>query len=164
MRLIALLLMLFPLLSHAANAEYLKIYLMQDKKIALNKMDGVDEMDRYMKEVEININKKLAPLPANPSWGFLVMAVREDGKIKAWLDTDDAISKEVANIMTSVAESTKGFKVNQGAVIFTLGFATDGADLPVNKMPFPTEWKQIAHCTNEDCQEVDVEKIVLKSW
>lgn len=164
MRLIALLLLLTPLFSHASNAAYLKIYMMQDKQIALSKMDGIDDMDRYMKEVEANINKKLAPLPAHPSWGFLVMAVREDGQIKAWLDTDDTVPTEVATIMTSVAQATKGFKVKQGAVIFSLGFATDGADLPVNKMPFPTEWKQIANCSNEDCKEVDAEKIVLKSW
>lgn len=52
-------------------------------------MDGVDEMDRYVKEVEVTINQKLAALTTKPTWGFLVMAVREDGKIKAWVDTDD---------------------------------------------------------------------------
>jgi hypothetical protein len=122
-------------------------------------------MDRYVKEVEVNINQKLAEItPKATSWGFLVIAVRADGKIKAWLDTDDAVPPAVASAMVSVAENTKAFAVKTGAVVFSLGFGVDGADLPVNKIPFPNEWKKVANCDNEDCQEKDVEAIVLKSW
>ena len=99
MKFLAMLALLLPLACNAANAEYLKIYLMQPKNTMLNKMDGVDEMDRYVKEVEVTINQKLAALTTKPTWGFLVMAVREDGKIKAWVDTDDEVAPEVANIM-----------------------------------------------------------------
>ncbi|HNZ56569.1 MAG TPA: hypothetical protein PL133_11050 [Methylophilaceae bacterium] len=164
MRLLAFLTLLLPLACNAANAEYLKIYLMQPKTTILNKMDGVDEMDRYVKEVEVTINQKLAALTTKPTWGFLVMAVREDGKIKAWVDTDDEVSPEVANIMKTVAEGTKAFSVKNGAVVFTLGFGIDGAALPENKMPFPNEWKKVAQCDNEDCKDLDTEAIVLKSW
>lgn len=164
MKLLASLLLLLPLLGHASNAEYLKIYLMQDKKIMLDKLEGVDELDRYVKEVERTINQKISTLPAKQAWGFLVMAVRQDGKIKAWVDSDDAVSAEVTKVMVDVAEKTKAFTVKNGAVVFSLGFATDGADLPVNKMPFPVEWKKVANCTNEDCAEKDVEEIVIKSW
>jgi hypothetical protein len=164
MRLIAALLLLLPLVSHAANAEYLKIHLMQDKKAMLDKMDGIDDMDRYMKEVERTINQKIATLPSAQSWGFLVIAVRQDGKIKAWLDSDDAVPADIAKEMVKVAENTKPFTVKDGAVVFSLGFATDGAELPVEKMPFPNDWKKVANCDNEDCTEVDAEEIVLKSW
>ncbi|NOS97774.1 MAG: hypothetical protein HOP25_04810 [Methylotenera sp.] len=169
MKYLSFLIMLFSLsysaTSSAANAEYLKIYLMQDKKIILEKINGVDDLDRYVKEVEVNINKKLAEItPAATSWGFLVIAVRDDGKIKAWLDTDDAVPPAVASAMISVAESTKAFNVKTGAAIFALGFGVDGADLPIDKMPFPNEWKKVASCDNEDCKEKNAEEIVLKSW
>ena len=164
MRRIAALLLLLPLLGHAANAEYLKIHLMQDKNAMLEKIEGVDDLDRYMKEVERTINKKIATLPTTQSWGFLVIAVRQDGKIKAWLDSDDAVPANIAKEMVNVAESTKPFSVKNGAVVFSLGFATDGAELPVEKMPFPNEWKKVANCDNEDCAEVDAEEVVLKSW
>jgi hypothetical protein len=154
-----------PEISLAANAEYLKIYLMQPKNIILEKLDGVDDMDRYVKEVEVNINKKLAEItPISTSWGFLVIAVRDDGKVKAWLDTDDAVPLAVANAMVSIAEGTKAFSVKTGAAVFALGFGVDSADLPVDKMPFPNEWKKVAQCSNEDCKEHDAEAIVLKSW
>lgn len=152
-------------ISIAANAEYLKIYLMQPKQVILDKIDGVDDMDRYLKEVEVNINKKLAEItPVSTSWGFLVIAVRDDGKIKAWLDTDDAVPPAVASAMVNVAENTKPFAINQGAAVFALGFGVDGAELPIDKMPFPNEWKKVASCTNEDCKEQNAEEIVLKSW
>jgi len=152
-------------MSIAANAEYLKIYLMQPKNIILDKINGIDDMDRYVKEVEISINKKLAKIPrSSTSWGFLVIAVRNDGKIKTWLDTDDAVPPAIASAMINVAESTKAFTVKNGAAVFALGFAVDGADLPVNKMPFPNEWKKVASCDNEDCKEKNAEEIVLKSW
>jgi hypothetical protein len=152
-------------MSLAANAEYLKIYLMQPKQVILAKMDGVDDMDRYVKEVEVSINKKLAEITQpSTSWGFLVIAVRDDGKIKAWLDTDDAIPATVASAMVNAAENTKPFAINKGAAVFALGFGVDGADLPLDKMPFPNEWKKVASCTNEDCKEQNAEEIVLKSW
>ena len=164
MKLLAFFMLLFPLISNAANAEYLKIYMLQPKDLILQKLDGIEDMGRYIKEVEVNINQKLAALPPSQSWGFVVMAVREDGKIKAWVDTDDEIPQPVANAMISVAEATKGFAVKNGAVIFALGFGTDGATLPLNKMPFPNDWKKVANCVEEDCKEQDAEAIVLKSW
>ena len=138
---------------------------MQPKNIILEKINGVDDMDRYVKEIEININKKLAEItPSSTSWGFLVIAVRNDGKIKAWLDTDDAVPPAVVNAMINVAENTKAFEVKNGAAVFALGFGVDNADLPVDKMPFPNEWKKIAQCSNEDCTEHDAEALALKSW
>lgn len=165
LKLLMLLILSLPLVSNAANAEYLKIYLMQPKNILLEKINGVDDMDRYLKEVETSINKKLANItPSATSWGFLVIAVRNDGKIKAWLDTDDAVPPAIADAMIDVAVSTKAFAVKEGAAVFALGFGIDGAELPVDKMPFPNEWKQAANCTNEDCQEKSAEEIVLTTW
>jgi hypothetical protein len=158
------LMLFFPLLCNAANAEYLKVYLMQPKPIMLAKMSGIDDMDRYVKEVEVNINKKLAAMTSTPAWGFLVVGVREDGKIKAWVDTDDNIPPALSSAMIEVAEGTKNFAVKTGAVVFALGFGIDGAALPEEKSPFPTDWKKISGCTNEDCMQVDTEAVVLKSF
>jgi hypothetical protein len=158
------LMMLLPLAGNAANAEYLKVVLMQPKQIMMAKMDGIDGLDKYVKEVEVNINKKIAEIAPAPAWGFLVFAVREDGKIKAWVDTDDTISPAISSAMIAVAEGTKSFVVKSGAVVFALGFGIDGADLPVDKMPFPVEWKKIANCSNEDCMQIDTEAVVLKAF
>jgi hypothetical protein len=156
--------MLLPMLSHAANAEYLKVYLMQPKPVMMSKMNGIDDMDRYVKEIEVSINKKLAEMPSNPAWGFIVVGVREDGKIKAWVDTDDNISPAVSSAMLDVAENTKSFAVKSGAVVFSLGFGINGAALPEEKSPFPNDWKKISGCNNEDCLQVDTEAVVLKSF
>ncbi|MEQ1599089.1 MAG: hypothetical protein ABL880_06960 [Methylotenera sp.] len=158
------LMMLLPLAGNAANAEYLKVILMQPKPVMMAKMDGIDGLDQYVKAVEVNINKKIAELPPAPAWGFLVIAVREDGKIKAWVDTDDNISPVISNAMIEVAESTKSFSVKTGAVVFALGFGVDDAGLPVEKMPFPVEWKKISNCTNEDCMQIDTEAVALKAF
>lgn len=156
--------LLAPLAGHASNAEYLKIYLMQPKEIILQKINGVDGLDRYIKEVETTINQKIAKSVLAQSWGFLVIAVRHDGKIKAWVDTDEEISPEITSAMIAVATHNKGFEVKEGVVIFALGFALDGAALPENKMPFPNDWKKVAKCVNEECKETNAEEIVLKSW
>jgi hypothetical protein len=158
------LMMLLPLAGNAANAEYLKVILMQPKPVMMAKMDGIDGLDQYVKAVEVNINKKIAEMAPAPAWGFLVFAVREDGKIKAWVDTDDNIPPAVSSAMIEVAESTKSFSVKAGAVVFALGFGVDGAGLPVEKMPFPVEWKKISNCTNEDCMQIDTESVALKAF
>lgn len=164
MRLLVMFLMLFPLASNAAEVDYLMINLMQPKELILEKTGNVDGLSRYIKQVEVDINKQLADVESQPAWGFLVIAVREDGKIKAWVDTDDQISEPVRNVMVNVAQGAKSFSVNSGAVVFALGFGVGGAGLPPNTMPFPEVWKKTANCHNEDCQETDAEALVLKTW
>lgn len=164
MRVLALLTLVFPLICNAASAEYLKIFMMQPRDIILEKIDGVDELDRYVKEVQKNINVKISGMQHPASWGFVVMAVRQDGKIKAWLDSDEKFSDEVTNSIIETAQKTKPFSVNRGVVVFALGFSVNGAELPMNKVPFPNEWKTFAKCSNEDCAEKNAEAIVLDSW
>lgn len=164
MKIFVLLLMLFPLVCSAAQANYLMIKLMQPKEIIENKIDGIDGMSRYIKQIEIDINNKLSSIEATQSWGFLVIAVRNDGKIKAWIDTDVEISPAIKKIMIDVAENSKSFSVNNGAVVFAIGFDIGDVGLPPYIMPFPNDWKKVAKCTNEDCQDKDVESIVLRSW
>lgn len=164
MRILALLALMFPLICQAANTEYFKIYMLQLRDLILEKIGNVEEMDRYIKDVEKSINQKISTMKQLPAWGFLVMAVREDGKIKAWVDTDDEITEDIQKAMRDTAQNTPAFAVNQGAVIFALGFGVNGGELPMNKVPFPNEWKNSAACTNEDCAEKSAEKIVLETW
>ena len=164
LRNLALLLMLLPTLSTAAEVSYLKIHLMQPKDLIENKIGSIDEMSRYIKQVEVGISDKLASISSNPTWGFLVIAVRNDGKIKAWLDTDEQVLPSITTAMIEIAQTTNSFPVNAGAVIFSLGFAINGADIPPNTMPFPNEWKTVSKCSNEDCADQNAEEIVLGSW
>jgi hypothetical protein len=157
-------LMLVPFACSAAEIDYLKINLMQQRELILQKMDGIEGMSRYIKATEVDIHKKLSGLDAAPAWGYLVIAVRNDGKIKAWVDSDDQIAPPVQKTMIDVAEGTQSFHVKSGAVVFALGFGINGADIPPNVMPFPDEWKRISKCRNEACQDQSAEEIVLKSW
>lgn len=164
MKFIAMLLMLFPLAASATDIEYLMIKMMQPKIATMKKVGNIEGMAKYIKQLEIDIREKLSTVESNANWGFLVIAVRNDGKIKAWLDSDDEVPPTVSKTMTSMAETRSGFTVKDGAVVFALGYAINGAPLPTEKMPFPVEWKKISGCNNEDCQGVDVEEVVLKSW
>jgi len=164
MKFIAMLLMLFPLVASATDIEYLMIKMMQPKIATMKKVGNIEGMAKYIKQLEIDIKDKLSSVESNANWGFLVIAVRNDGKIKAWLDSDDEVPATVVKIMTSLAESRPAFPVKDGAVIFALGYGVNGAPLPTEKMPFPVEWKKTSGCNNEDCQGVDVEEVVLKSW
>lgn len=158
------LLLFLPALSQAAQVDYLMIKLMQPNKVIEAKTGPVDEMSRYIRQVEVGINNKLAKVPAKNGWGFLVIAVREDGKVKAWVDTDDDIPGFVSETMLSVAQSIRSFKVKTGAVVFALGFGINGGSLPPNTLPFPSEWKRKSLCDNEACMEVDIERLVLETW
>ncbi len=164
MRALTLLLMLVPVACGAAEIDYLQINLMQPRNLILQKVDGIEGMSKYVKEVELDIHKELSSIAAMPSWGYLVIAVREDGKIKAWLDTDDQIDSGIQNRMIEAAVTTPSFKVKTGAVIFALGFGINGADIPPNVMPFPEAWKSVSNCQGEDCKNENAEEIVLTSW
>lgn len=164
MRLLAFFLLLFPLVLNAAQANYLMIKYMQPKEALEERLDGVDGLAKYIKQIEVDINKKISETSAVQTWGFLVIAVRQDGAIKAWMDSDAEVSPEITKSMIDVAQNTKAFPVNKGAVVFAIGFDLGNVGLPPYTMPFPSEWKKIAACTNEDCDKKDVEDVVLKSW
>lgn len=164
MKFFAFLLLLLPLVSNAAQANYLMIKYMQPKLAMEERLDNIDGIAKYIKQVEVDINKKISETPSMPTWGFLVIAVREDGKIKAWIDSDVEVSPEITKSMIDVAQNTQAFLVNKGAIVFTIGFDIGNIGLPPLTMPFPVEWKKVAACTNDDCLNVDVEDIVLKSW
>lgn len=164
MRLFAFLLLLLPLISNAAQANYLMIKYMQPKAAMEERLDSVDGLAQYIKQVEVNINKKITKTGSMQTWGFLVIAVRHDGKIKAWVDSDAEVSPEITKSLLDVAQNTQAFAVNKGAVVFAIGFDIGGIGLPPYTMPFPNDWKKTAHCTNEDCQNQDIETLALKSW
>lgn len=163
MKLLAFLVMLFPMAASAADIEYLSINLMQPKNVIMKKVGNIDGLSTYVKKIETDIKSKLASSDTQSAWGFLVIAVRNDGKIKAWLDTDDAVAADTAKSMVDIAENTPAFAVNNGAVVLSLGFGIGGAALPPNTVPFPTDWKTLSKCNNEDCQQQDVEALVLQS-
>lgn len=164
MRFFAFLLLLLPLISNAAQANYLMIKYMQPKEAMEERLDSVDGIAEYIKKVEVDINKKISEIPSTQTWGFLVVAVRNDGKIKAWMDSDAEVSPEISKSMIDVIQNTKAFPVNKGAIVFAIGFDIGDVGLPPYTMPFPNEWKKVAGCTNEDCDKKDIEEIVLKSW
>ncbi|MEY3744310.1 MAG: hypothetical protein RLZZ541_1365, partial [Pseudomonadota bacterium] len=91
MKFIAMLLMLFPLVASATDVEYLMIKMMQPKIATMKKVGNIEGMAKYIKQLEIDIREKLSTVESNANWGFLVIAVRNDGKIKAWLDSDDEV-------------------------------------------------------------------------
>ena len=164
MKNLVVLLMLAPFTCGAAEIDYLQINLMQPRELILQKMGGIDGMSRYIKEVEQSVHSRLSKVDSAPAWGYIVIAVRNDGKVKAWIDTDDQITAPVRKVMIDVAEGTKSFHVSSGAVVMALGFGINGADIPLNVMPFPEEWKKISNCTTENCKDQSAEEIVLKSW
>ncbi|MCX7627532.1 MAG: hypothetical protein N2Z69_03865 [Methylophilaceae bacterium] len=164
MKKILWLLLFLPTLSQAAQVEFPLINLIHPTRRVEAKTGPVDDMRRYIREVKTEISAQLANVQANPGWGFLVIAVREDGRIKAWLDTDDVLPSVVTQTMVSVAQSTEGFRVKSGAVVFALGFGINGGNIPLFTQPFPVEWKKAAACENHDCLRVDVERLVLETW
>lgn len=164
MRIFAFLLLLLPVISNAAQANYLMIKYMQPKETLEERLNGVDDLAKYIKQVEVNINQNISETRSTQTWGFLVIAVRDDGKIKAWIDSDAEVSPEISKLMIDTAQNAQAFSVNKGAVVFAIGFDIGNIGLPPYSMPFPNEWKKVAACTNEDCDKKEVEEIILKTW
>ena len=156
--------LLFPLTCAATEIEFLTIHLMQPRHVVERKTDGIEGLSTYIKTVEKRIIKRLSDKKTSPTWGYLVMAVRDDGKINAWIDSDDQVPEPVERIMLDTARNTKAFTVKKGVLVFALGFATNGASTPVGLSPFPEAWKKAVNCKNDDCRGKDIEAVVMKAW
>jgi hypothetical protein len=98
-----------------------------------------------------------------PSAGFLVLAVRADGRTNAWLDMVQPVPKEIETAVIKTARKIAPFPVKSGTLLVALDMTINGGFIPENVSPYPQEWLDYAN-NCKACGELDAETIVSKVW
>jgi len=149
------------LTSHAAEIEFERVVLLQPDFILQERGMKVEEFARFIKSAQDATTNawKTSKLPA--SSGFVVVAVREGGKVNAWLDVQPEVPAAAETKAIQAVRSLVPFNVSHGTVLFALQFSTGGAKAKADAMPNPKEWRAVA---KTQTGPVEAEHLVKLVW
>lgn len=166
--LLSSLMLLFTSLVHAAEPRFDSVYFFQSEKSLVEKQVNFEDLARFSRKMQSNVWNALKQASIPNSNGFLVVAVRADGAINAWLDMDPALHEYYDNQVVEAVKKVPPFTVAQGTVVFgikmlidTPKFMTDRAKHTTRSKPSVKEWKAaISKMGNPD----DVDELMLAVW
>lgn len=162
------LLLMFASLVHAAEPRFDAVYFFQSEKALLDKQVNFEDLARFSRKMQSNIWNALKKTSMPNSSGFLVVAVRADGAVTAWLDMQPALHEYYENQVVEAVKKVPPFAVSQGTVVFgikmlidTPKFMTDRGKHTTRSKPSIKEWKgAIAKLANPD----DIDELMLAVW
>ena len=166
--LLSSLLFLFTSLVHAAEPRFDSIYFYQSEKALAEKQVNFEDLARFSRKMQSNVWNVFKKANMPNSNGFLVVAVRADGDISAWLDMEPALHEYYDNQVVEAVKKVPPFVVAQGAVVFAIKmlidtpkFMTDRAKHTTRSKPSVKEWKAaISKMANPD----DIDELMLAVW
>ena len=123
---------------------------------------GADAMADYLKRLGEAATGALRDNPQQiPSAGFIVVALRPEGKAHAWFDFKPALGDKTIAALTHVVETVPPTPVKNGDIVFALRVSVWGAKPPTAYAPAPQEWKDAA---KQAGHKLDVDALVDQLW
>jgi len=161
MKILLVLLLLFPTLTQAANVEKGFIVLLQPDMSLREKDPDMDSVSDYIKVAQNELSKLLASEKLPKASGFMVFAIRTGGLSNVWLDFKPGFSPELEAKILHSLKAIPPFKVAKGTMVFALSASINGADQPAGPTPFPKEWQA---AMSDPKEPMEVEALVLRVW
>lgn len=142
MRIIASLVALVLCCSASAAQPYdlHSVLLLQPQSIVSERVQSAEKLASYIKAVDAAAAHALAHSPANPTSGFIAIAVRPGGASKAWLDLTPALPSPLEARLAAVIKAVRPFAAKKGVVIFALNVTLWGASPTRQQGPQPAAW------------------------
>lgn len=162
-RLLSSVLLMLPCLTWAADVEFHMIRFFDTTPVVKHRVNDTAALGEYLKKSQSAVRQKMKDYKIAPSAGFLVLAVRADGRTNAWLDMVQPVPKEIETAVIKTARKIAPFPVKSGTLLIALDMTINGGFIPENVSPYPQEWLDYAN-TCKACGELDAETIVSKVW
>lgn len=162
-RLLPVILLMLPCLSRAADVEFHMIRFFDPTPVVKQRVNDTTALGEYLKKSQAAVRQKMRDYRLAPSAGFLVLAVRADGRTNAWLDMVQPLPKKVEIAVIKAARKIAPFPVKSGTLLVALDMTINGGFIPENVSPYPQEWLDYANNCHA-CGELDAETIVSKVW
>lgn len=161
--LISIALFVIPSLAAAAEIEFTMIRFFDPTAMVKQRVNNVEEVGEYLKKSQTAVRNKLKGYSLSPASGFLVMAIRADGRTNAWLDMMQPVPKDVEKAVIQTAREIAPFRVKSGTLLVSLDVGINGRYVEEGYSPYPQEWIDYASQCNA-CGELDAETIVNRVW
>ena len=139
------------------------VVLLQKGEIIEQRVDGgSDAMAAYMKRLGEAATEAVRAHPAQiPSAGFIVVAVRPDGKTRTWFDFKPALAEPTTVALVDAVQSTPAVTVRSREIVFALRVSVWSSQPPKAYAPAPQEWKD---ATRDMHPKPDVDTLVDMLW
>lgn len=157
----------------AAETRFDSLYFFQSEDVLKSKQIKPDEMARFSNKVQSQIWKALKKASIHSTSGYLVIAVRSDGKVATWLDMEPALHEFYENAISDAVKKIGPFSVDRGLVVFGIKMNIDTPKMfdfkRANEMPkfttrakpSPQEWQSVLKKVNNPD---DIEEVVMAAW
>lgn len=154
---------LLPQVVMAADAvTNLGVVLLQHGDVIQQRVQSVDALAEYVRKVEVAAATALQlEFQRKPAGGFIVVAVRPDGKSKSWLDFEPEMPGATQAALRKSIEKVPPLEVKSGVVVFAIKVSVWGGKSPSRFAPAPSEWKAQAQRAGKT---LEVSELVELVW
>ncbi|HEY8974864.1 MAG TPA: hypothetical protein VIN75_11640 [Burkholderiaceae bacterium] len=145
-----------PLLQH-------DVVLLEKGEVIEQRVDGgSDAMAAYVKTLGEALTDTMRAHPSQlPVAGFIVVAVRPEGRTHTWFDFKPALADATAAALAQAVATTPAMKVRSREVVFALRVSLWSNKPPKAYAPAPQEWKD---ATQGMHPKPDVDTLVDMVW
>jgi hypothetical protein len=161
LRFIFCILSVFASMTHAAESKFGTLVLLQPESVLQERELNIEEFATFIKAAQTSAELVWKTRELTPSSGFLVIAVREGGKVNAWVDFEPALPQKVDSATTKAIRFVPAFHVSKGTVVFAIKVAINGASETKRQTPMPKEWKSVS---KSQLLPVELENLVKLAW
>jgi hypothetical protein len=138
------------------------ITMLQTEKVFFERVPGMGAFEVYVKQLVDAVDGAVAKVPkSTPAGGFLVVAVKPDGRSRVWLDVAPPLTHDAAMSITSAAQQVYPVTVKKGVVLFAVKISLWGGKPPQGMVPRPQEWEAEADKVGGPIELAD---LVLRVW
>jgi len=123
---------------------------------------GSDAMATYIKQLGTAVTDAMRAHPAQiPSAGFIVVAVRPEGRTRTWFDFKPALAQPTTVALANAVDRTPPMTVKNREIVFALRVSVWSDKPPKAYAPAPQEWKD---ASKDMHPKPDVDTLVDMVW
>jgi hypothetical protein len=147
--------------AQAADTRFDSVYFFQTEDVLKQKQVDFKDMARFSRQLQSQVWKVLKSAKLNESAGYVVVAVRSDGEVMAWMDMEPALDAYYDYHIIEAIKKLPPFSVSNGIAVFAIKMAVNTPKHTKKAVPAPQSWKA-AKAKLADPN--DIEQLVLSMW
>lgn len=152
--------LLLPAWAGAAETRFGDFYFFQSDEAMQDKQVNAQNLGRFARAAQSVVYKALQKDKLGAAMGYLVLSVRADGQVAAWLDLDPSLHEYYEAQILDAVRKVKPFPVAQGSVVFAMKMSIDTPVFSAKDRPAPPAWDEAKKRVGEG----DIEALSNAAW
>lgn len=137
------------------------MYFFQTEDVLKEKKVDVEQVAAFSRRLQSAVAATFKKGQVSSSSGYIVVAVRSDGEVAAWLDMEPVLHEYYDYEIREAVKKVQPFAVEQGIVVFAIKMAVETPVHTKKEVPEPPEFVD-ARKKLEDPD--NIEQLVLSIW